>query len=203
MANKTISSSSTWTGTAKADKVYIDADGVKVNTGAGNDSIKNSYIYATIDAGTGNDKISLSGGSYLTIKGGKGNDTVHAAADYNLDQYAAGDGNDLIYGIGSTDTISITGGKYTRSTVNNDVVFTVGTGSITLKDAKGKKFNIKGTLASKTVSIPTDALKYNGHSYYIFNNALTWEAAQAYCESRGGIWQSSTTLKRIPNFSTT
>ena len=35
--------------------------------------------------------------------------------------------------------------------------------------------------------IPSDALVYNGHSYYIYSKvADTWEDAQAYCEARGG-----------------
>ncbi len=35
--------------------------------------------------------------------------------------------------------------------------------------------------------IPDDALTYKGHKYYIYSNvAKTWEAAEAYCEARGG-----------------
>jgi len=37
------------------------------------------------------------------------------------------------------------------------------------------------------MSIPSDALIYNGHSYYIFSDtADTWEKAKKYCESLGG-----------------
>lgn len=170
MANKTIDvNGTTWTGTSKQDNVFIDADYVSVNTGAGNDSIKNRYIYAwystinsgdgndtitfeeprqsSINAGAGNDKISLSGGYYLTINGGKGNDTVYAASNYNLYQYASGDGNDVIYNWGAGDTISITGGTYTKKTSGSDVILTVGSGKITLKGAKDKAFTVKGTLA--------------------------------------------------------
>ena len=171
MAKKTIKKNyTTWTGTSKQDKVYIDdADYVKVNTGAGNDSIKNGSDYAwwstidagdgddtiafdsaqesSINAGAGNDKISLSGGSYLTVKGGKGNDTVYTSAHKNLYQYASGDGNDVIYNWGAGDTISITGGTYTKTTSGSDVILTVGKGKITLVGANGKDFTIKGTLA--------------------------------------------------------
>lgn len=39
----------------------------------------------------------------------------------------------------------------------------------------------------KLQKIPTDALKYNGHSYYIYSNVTdTWEKAKNYCESLGG-----------------
>ena len=35
--------------------------------------------------------------------------------------------------------------------------------------------------------IPSDAIVYNGHSYYLFDNGMTsWAEAQQYCMSRGG-----------------
>lgn len=172
----------------------VQADYSTVDGGDGDDTIGNYSNHSSLFGGKGNDFIS-NGGYYdcnsSTIKGGAGNDTVslNSGSGYNVIQYASGDGNDTVYNLGSTDTLSITGAKYTRSTVNNDIVLTVGKGKITLKDAKGKTLNIKGTLAggsSGKVSIPSNALKYNGHSYYIFNNKSTWEEAQAYCESRGG-----------------
>lgn len=169
----------------------VKADYSTVDGSDADDTISNYSNSASIFGGKGNVFIS-SGGYYdcnkATIKGRAGNDTVslNSSSGYNVIQYANGVGNDIVYNLGTTDSLSITGAKFTRSTVNNDVVLLVGEGSITLNDAKGKKLNIKGTLASKSVSIPSDALKYNGHSYYIFNNALTWEQAQAYCESRGG-----------------
>ena len=37
------------------------------------------------------------------------------------------------------------------------------------------------------IDIPPDALVYNGHSYYLFDNGMTsWAEAQQYCMSRGG-----------------
>ena len=191
MAKKTIKvNGTTWKGTAKDDKVYIKgADYVSVNTGKGDDSIKNNYNYAwwstidagkgndtisldtarqsSINAGAGNDKISLSGGSYLTINGGKGNDTVHASANYNLYQYASGDGNDVIYNLDSTDTLSITGGTYTKTTSGSDVILTVGKGKITLVGAKGQTLNIEGTFASggKDIDNSTSNKKLKGTKY--------------------------------------
>ena len=202
MAKKTISSNyTTWTGTSKKDTVYIDADHVTINTGKGNDSIKNSYDYAwystinagdgndtilldyaldsSINAGAGNDKISLSGGSYLTINGGKGNDTIYGDGTKHTYKYASGDGNDTIFGFNSSDTLKITGAKYTRSTVGSDVVLKVGKGSITLKDAAGTSINIQGTLKggnSNNVSIPSRA---NGDP----NDALTYNGHSYYIYS--------------------
>lgn len=172
----------------------VQADYSTVDGGDGDDTISNYSNYSSVFGGKGNDFIS-NGGYYdcnhSTLKGGAGNDTVslNSGSGYNVIQYASGDGNDTVYNLGSTDTLSITGAKYTRSTVNNDIVLTVGKGKITLKDAKGKTINIKGTPAggsSGKVSIPSDALKYNGHSYKLFNNGMTWTEAKAYCESLGG-----------------
>ena len=105
-----------WTGTSKADKVYIDcADSVQVNTGADNDYIYNylgfyetinagkgndtiisySGVRSSINAGAGDDKISLNGGSsnVVTVVGGTGNDTIYSSGNKTLHRYAAGDGN--------------------------------------------------------------------------------------------------------------
>ena len=36
------------------------------------------------------------------------------------------------------------------------------------------------------IHIPQDAYVWNGHSYYVFNNAIDYLEAKKYCESRGG-----------------
>lgn len=36
------------------------------------------------------------------------------------------------------------------------------------------------------LDIPSNALSWNGHYYACFNNCLSWEEAESYCESRGG-----------------
>ena len=190
MAKKKISTSYTsWTGTSKKDKVYIDyADYVNVSTGKGNDSIYNELGYyatintgkgndtimsssgngSSINAGAGDDKISLRGGySYtVTLEGGTGNDTIYGSGNKTLHKYKSGDGNDVISNWSANDTLSITGGTYTRSTVGNDVVLKVGSGSITLLNAKGKTINIDGTLAvGKTITNTKNKKKLSGTSY--------------------------------------
>lgn len=44
----------------------------------------------------------------------------------------------------------------------------------------------KGIQEPAKTQIPADAVKYNGHSYKIFDTGLTWEDAKAYCESVDG-----------------
>ena len=42
----------------------------------------------------------------------------------------------------------------------------------------------KNASPSKTSQIPSDAVKYNGHHYYVFpSKFVTWEEAKSFCES--------------------
>ena len=67
-------------------------------------------------------------------------------------QYANGDGNDTVKGWNNGNTLYITGGSYTRSTVGSDVFIKVGSGSIKIEQGKYKTINIKGTQTSKTTT---------------------------------------------------
>ena len=155
-----------------------------------NDS--NSSSNVTIEGGAGNDTINNRGNN-VTISGGAGDDTItkYSLANNNVFQYSSGDGNDKIYGYNSTDTLNIINGKYTRSTVGNNVIVSVDSGTITLDGAADKIININGKInevtPSNKTSIPSNAFTYNGHSYYIYSEVCdTWEEAKSYCESLGG-----------------
>ena len=132
------------------DYIYNKSWYSTVNAGAGNDTITNYNPLAnSISGGEGNDKIYI---EYVlqnnTVSGGAGNDTIYGDTinSYGvLYQYASGDGNDIIYGLKSSDTLQITGGSVSSSSVNgSDVILTVGTGSITLKDAVDQSFYLNG-----------------------------------------------------------
>ena len=134
-------------GTSNADSVYNSYSGSKVtiSAGAGNDSIRNYGDTIKVDAGAGNDSI-YSYSYYSTISGGAGNDIVSLSTSghHNVISYASGDGNDTIYNLGATDTLSITGGSYSSATSGSNVIITVGSDKITLVGAKGKTINIAG-----------------------------------------------------------
>ncbi|MBQ9478548.1 MAG: calcium-binding protein, partial [Selenomonadaceae bacterium] len=113
--------------------------------------------YSSISGGPGNDLIiDLVGRS--TINAGAGNDTVTLGA-YSIFEYANGDGNDLILNYTADNAIKITEGSL-KSTVNSgkNVVLTVGDGKITIKGAKGTALNIVDA-ESEVPSIPDETFE--------------------------------------------
>ena len=173
-------------GSKGADFLYNDYGcKVTLSGGNGNDIINNNCgNNAKISGGAGNDYISNYGdnygeyGSYISISGGAGNDTIDCSfstnnticggtgADYisvagsantkNIFQYASGDGNDTIYGFREGDTLQITKGTYKTKVSGNDVIVTVGKGSILLQDAKNTPItivNASGKTSTKTYDL--------------------------------------------------
>ena len=124
-----------------------------VNGGAGNDTINSTGSSNRIFGGDGDDYIKGGGSkntSADTIVGGKGDDTIEVINGTSGDEriyYAEGDGNDVITDgfsfLSFSDSYSnpknqiyITGGaSYSTMTIGNDIVVSVGSGSITLKNS--------------------------------------------------------------------
>lgn len=140
-------------------------DNVNINGWEGSDEILNHGDKAYIDGGTGNDSIKNHWGRNVTICGGKGDDTIICEKTNHNNQkelilYEPGDGNDVIYdffdeeGKGSPELdyecIYIGSGDASDTSKvddsyfdGSDFVLKIGDGSITLKDAKGKTFDIQ------------------------------------------------------------
>ncbi len=93
--------------------------------------------------------------SKVSISGGTGNDTISigSATSNNFISYKNGDGNDKIYNLGSTDSLSISGNSYTTQVSGNDILVKVGSGTITLVNAKGTNPNIIGESTPSTLMI--------------------------------------------------
>ena len=128
------------------DNVANSGDSVEISLGSGNDSVWNTGDSVTIWGGAGNDSINNLGKD-VTINAGSGDDTVILdRSNAQVLIYNSGDGLDLIKGVTSYATISVTGGTYTKSTVGDDVIISVGSGSMRLIQASGTTLNIKGTL---------------------------------------------------------
>ncbi len=184
------------------DTITNKGDNVSIGGGNDKDTITNTGSEVTITGGEGADYISSSGDNN-SIFGGADNDTVEISGDENtinaeggddfisvkgarnVIDYVAGDGTDVIEGFDKTSILRISGDVYTSTTSGNDVVVTVGEGLVSLVGAAElDKVNIIGSSQSGTVS--SDILNYNGHSYRLIDEGMTWEEAKAYCESLGG-----------------
>ncbi|MBQ7723761.1 MAG: hypothetical protein IJT57_05500, partial [Selenomonadaceae bacterium] len=139
-------------GTSEDDTIYnTGGGGCRIYGYAGNDSIYSKYR-ATVDGGAGNDTIQVNAGSLfggagndiitlsdeasgITICGGTGNDTIYAGSTNTtgrLFEYQSGDGNDIVSGFTSNDTLSISGGNYSTQKSGLDIIVTVDNGKISL-----------------------------------------------------------------------
>ena len=183
-------------GENKNDCLYGGAGDDNIYGYSGNDKIYgengNDVLYGGIAEGLTFNKADLPKATAVTID-----------SAYDIDIYSAGYSS-LVTITASirTNAIELVGNAKNNRIIggSGSDILNGGTGSIKLQKAKGKEVTIEysngtfgkylnGNLTSSgTVSkIPADALKYNGHSYYIFSNVVdTWEKAQAYCKSLGG-----------------
>ena len=136
-----------------------DGDGDNtIDGGDGDDTIKS--VSGSINGGAGNDRIHISSSFGTTANGGNGNDIIYSYGKpnwRNLYQYANGDGNDTIYGFGTNETLHITSGSYTTSTIGNDFIVNVGSGSVVLKDVFADSYNkIHLKNSSGTITVYND-----------------------------------------------
>ena len=167
-------------GTEDADTIRNTGSNVTISGSAGNDSVYSSNgSYVSINGGSGDDTLTLigkeatviggDGDDYInvtglgnTIEGGKGNDTIKAAGE-NVYIYTNGDGNDIIIGFGNTDTIRITNGAgYLTMISGDDVIVSIGSGSMLLKNAANKTININGGKYVGEDTTPGDDNTING-----------------------------------------
>ena len=90
------------------------------------------------------------------MNGQAGNDTLTGGAGKDTFVYANGGGSDIVtdYAAGY-DTLQISSGSISKTALANsskDMVITVGTGKVTLKNAAGKTISMKDTRGSYTMS---------------------------------------------------
>ena len=91
-----------------------------------------------------------------SLDGGKGNDTLIGGAGEDVFIYSAG--KDVIANYSADDTIKISSGEITKTAYKgSDVIFTVGNGSITVKDGKGKQISIIDSKGVTTSEIYSDS----------------------------------------------
>ena len=156
----------------KGLSIYIDGD--TINTFVLGTSI-DAYMNGTegndyILGGAGNDHlIGSAGNDYLygdegndELYGGTGDDMLYGGAGNDTFVYATGEGNDTIadYEEGK-DVINILNGSITNTALANndqDIVFTVGDNTITVKNSASKVISLKDSRGSYWVSANTISL---------------------------------------------
>ncbi len=201
-------------GGAGADTIYSEGQNNVINGGEGADDIDNRGDYSTVVGGADDDVIrnygagaSINGGSgadsiisygtNATLEGGGGNDTLTGSSNADVIVFGTGGGVDVVTNFGSNDTLKISSGAISGSTVDgNDVIINVGSDSIRLQNMAIRPINAVDADGNSTVlndnplynsSIPSDALYYGGHYYYIYKDvADTWEDAESFAESLDG-----------------
>ena len=135
------------------DSIYSSGIEVTIEGGEGKDKIVNEGIRVYLVGGEGNDYL-YNYGNHVTIAGSGGNDYIKNNGGKHIAyEFGAGDGKDTVVGFNDGDTIQITSGSYKSSKSGSDVVVKVGSNTLTLKDAAGKKINFvseSGATSSKT-----------------------------------------------------
>ena len=134
-----------------------------ISAGAGDDSLFGNTGNDTVLGGDGNDYISGDAGDDK-LYGNAGNDTI--AGGTGTDSLTGGDGKDVFVHVADNDVIiDYTEGKdkiklaeeyasvTSASLKGNDVVLTVGLGTITVKDGKGKNLTIVDYDGKETSSV--------------------------------------------------
>ena len=137
-------------GGSKNDKFYGESgnDSIqgnkgddKIYGGFGNDTLEGGADEDKLYGGSGNDKL-YGGADEDTLIGGAGNDSLWGGADEDIFIYNSGDGDDIIFGFDSKDTLTLDTLDFTATYKNDAVTLTFGEGSITLKDFTAKTFHI-------------------------------------------------------------
>ena len=136
--------------TYTGDNVKIDGSKITLTENYMEDSfnVADYGNYKTIDASAVPLDINITGNKLMnkitggdgndTLIGGLGNDTLTGGKGSDVFYYNSDDGNDVITDYEEDDTIKISGVAAKVSTKNDDVIFTVGSGKITVKGAKDK-----------------------------------------------------------------
>ena len=116
----------TFSGSDTVDNINNAGSNVILDGGANSDNINNTGTDVTINGSAGDDNI--------TISGGEGGNTF---------AYTDGDGKDILYKFNANDKIQILGSPTIEESVKNkDVIFKVGKGTITVRDAAAANMQI-------------------------------------------------------------
>ena len=147
------------------DYIYNGTKGINstLNGGIGDDKIRNAGAAdVSITGGTGNDSI-YSNGNNVTINAGTGDDTIRLLNhNNNIIQYAAGDGQDVIYGYKSNDTVQLTSGSVIGTMLyGSDFVLILDSDNyLRFRNFKGKDKNVIVTAGDSVTTYSTTEITF-------------------------------------------
>ena len=156
------------TGTDEADSIKSTGSNVTINAGEGKDTVSNSGASVTIDAGYGVDSVNNSGanvsisggdsgdyigntslGTYSTLNGDAGADTISNAAQYVT--ISGGVDNDSIKNSGANASIDAGAGADTVSNTGATAYIDGGAGADKITNSGGKSVTIIGGADNDTI----------------------------------------------------
>ena len=127
-------------GNAKANSLKGGSGADTIDGGSGNDTIYGGNGNDKIYGSAGNDKLYGEAGAD-TLYGGAGNDTLTGGAGNDVFVYEGG--KDVITDYAAGDKIKITKGTISKTAYSgNNVIFTIGNGTLTVKNGKNKSITI-------------------------------------------------------------
>lgn len=172
--------------------IYNGATRPTVSGGSGKDTIYSGAARASLSGGTGNDYFNIYYDStYPTINGGTGNDTItNYSSSKTTYVYKKGDGKDVISGFNfGTDRIKLTSGSITKKSYSgDDVILTVGTGSIRIKNGRGQKITVIDA-KGKTKTYKVGTARSNVSELW-FDKCVEKNSTKVYGESLSNITNS-------------
>lgn len=161
-------------GGAGNDKLYGSEGDDILDGGTGDDKLYGGDGDDTLKGGTGADKLYGGDGEDI-INGGKGDDRLYGGAGADTFVYANGDGNDRIGDYGNQDRLQITKGTISainRKNMRNDVVLTIGKGSIRIYDVGTKGVTFADSFGTKgTIWVARNSNAINSDRYFNYIEA--------------------------------
>ena len=161
-------------GEAGNDNLYGGDGDDLLDGGAGNDKLYGSDGDDTLKGQKGNDKL-YGGDGEDKLYGGKGDDRLYGGAGADTFVYANGDGNDRIGDYGNQDRLQITKGTIsaiTRKNMRNDVVLTIGKGSIRIYDVGTKGITFADSFGTTgTIWVARNSNAVNSDRYFNYIEA--------------------------------
>ena len=130
----------TLSGGSGNDTIYSSGEASTLSGGSGKDSLYNEGVNAILLGGSDKDTL-YNEGEHVTIAGGTGNDSISNKGKHIVYQFGTGDGKDTVVGFNDGDTVQITEGNYTSKKSGKNVIVSIGTDKLTLRDAADKTIN--------------------------------------------------------------